>query len=180
MKWHLQVWNNTCRYDTPVLWYEMKLTFWQYSCPFHTIWYDKILACFFLMSMARDTQIKYNDLLNSINWRCVNRAPCSTIVWRYGMRKPGSKTGMSPVCENRPHLVYARVCTGMCKMIGRSLLETFVKGGTVSRLCRSELATAGKWGVTSLSRKRRKLNGEGTMSRLRERRDIISCDRGTS
>jgi hypothetical protein len=33
--------------------------------------------------------------------------------------------------------------------------------------------------VASLSRKRRKLNREGTMSRLRERRDIISCDRGT-
>jgi hypothetical protein len=29
----------------------------------------------------------------------------------------------------------------MCKMIGRSLLEIFVKGGTVSRLCRRELAT---------------------------------------
>ena len=29
------------------------------------------------------------------------------------MRKPGSKTGMSPVCENRPHMVYARVCRGM-------------------------------------------------------------------
>jgi hypothetical protein len=50
---------------------------------------------------------------------------------------------MSPVCENRPHMVYARVCRGMCKMIGRSLLEIFVKGGTVSRLCRSELATVG-------------------------------------
>jgi hypothetical protein len=48
---------------------------------------------------------------------------------------------MSPVCENRPHMVYARVCRGMCKMIGRSLLEIFVKGGTVSRLCRRELAT---------------------------------------
>jgi hypothetical protein len=48
--------------------------------------------------------------------------------------KTGSKTGMSPVCENRPHMVYARVCRGMCKMIGRSLLEIFVKGGTVSRL----------------------------------------------
>jgi hypothetical protein len=51
---------------------------------------------------------------------------------------------MSPVCENRPHMVYARVCRDMCKMIGRSLLEIFVKGGTVSRLCRSELATVGK------------------------------------
>jgi hypothetical protein len=49
---------------------------------------------------------------------------------------------MSPVCENRPHMVYARVCRGMCKMIGRSLLEIFVvKGGTVSSLCRRELAT---------------------------------------
>jgi hypothetical protein len=47
-------------------------------------------------------------------------------------------------CENWPHMVYARVCRGMCKMIGRSLLEIFVKGGTVSRLCRSELATVGK------------------------------------
>jgi hypothetical protein len=51
---------------------------------------------------------------------------------------------MSPVCENRPHTVYARVCRGMCKMIERSLLEILVKEGTLSLLCRSELATVGK------------------------------------
>jgi hypothetical protein len=25
---------------------------------------------------------------------------------------------MSPVCENRPHMVYAKVCRGMCKTSG--------------------------------------------------------------
>ena len=117
-------------------------------------------------------QVQWFIELNKLTLR--EPCPCSTIVWRYGMRKPGSKTGMSPVCENRPHTVYARVCRGMCKMIERSLLEILVKGGTVSLLCRSELATVGKWGVTSLLRQRRKLNGKGTMSRLRERRDVIS------
>ena len=50
------------------------------------------------------------------------------------MRKPGSKTGMSPVCENRPPMVYARVCRGMQGHVQNDR-EIFVREENVARRC---------------------------------------------